>query len=116
MKVALGKFARSSIETRFGADIDAGIQAAVLHYARRLKSAWPPVGIPWFCRGKAAVSSDTVSSLEVLLDPELEEELECEARRNQVPVEQVLTHAVFVYLADMDSASQARLAGGAPLH
>lgn len=104
MKVALGGFARSGIETRFGADLDAGVQAAARHYARRLRSARPPVAAPRFLRG---ATSRTARSLEVPLSPEVERALEREADRSRVPMDQVLAHAVFVFLADMDAAGGA---------
>lgn len=112
MKVALGGFARSGIETRFGADLDAGVQAAALHYTRRLRSARPPVSIPRFCRGKSFRAS---GSLEIPLSPEVERALKREAYRSGTPIEQVLAHAVFVFLADMDAADEARPVAGATL-
>ena len=102
MKVALGKFARSGIEARLGVDTAVGVEEALLHYIRRLKSSWPPVAIPLFCRDGAL--PDAGVSFEFAIDPETEGVLKREAARQQVPVTQVLTHAVFVYLADLDQA------------
>jgi len=110
VKVALGGFARSGIETRFGADLDAGVEAAAVHYARRLRSARPPVAVPGFLRGAA---SRTTRSLEVPLRPEVETALEGEAKRSGAPLERILAHAVFVFLADMDAAEEARPVAGA---
>lgn len=106
MRVALGKFARSGIESRFGADVAAGVQAALLHYTRRLMSGWPPVVIPRFCSDGAPASREDACAFELPVDPEIQAALEQEARRHRVPVGQVLAHAVFVYLADVDSACQ----------
>jgi hypothetical protein len=104
MRVALGKFARSSIEARFGPDIAAGVQAALLHYTRRLKSGRPPVGIPRLSRGP--VPLDTGAAFELAVSQDMQAALEREARRHKVPVGQIVEHAVFVYLADLDSASE----------
>lgn len=111
MKIALGRFARSGIETRFGADLDAGVQAAALHYTRRLRSARPPVSIPRFCRGKAS----RAAGLEIPLSPEVERALKREAYRSGAPIDQVLAHAVFVFLADMEAAEEARPVAGVTL-
>lgn len=104
MRIALGKFARSSIEARFGSDTAAGAQAALLHYTRRLKSGRPPVGIPRLSRGR--IPRDTEVAFELAVSEEIQAALKREARRHQVPVGQVLEHAVFVYLADLDSAPE----------
>ncbi len=113
MRVALGTFARSGIEARFGTDVPAGAQAALLHYTRRLMSGWPPIGIPRFISGRA--SGEEEVTVELSVSPEIQAALEREARRHQVPVRQVLEHAVFVYLADLDSASEADRTHGAPV-
>jgi hypothetical protein len=109
VKVALGRFARSGIETRFGTDLDAGVRAAALHYTRRLRSARPPVTVPRFCRTEvqAAASSE---SLEIPLSPRIEGVLRAEARRCGAPIDRVLAHAVLVFLADMDVAAETRQA------
>ena len=39
VKVVLGPFARDSIEDRFGPHLNRGVQAALRHYARRVRSA-----------------------------------------------------------------------------
>lgn len=109
MKVALGRFARSSIETRIGGDASTGVQLALHHYARRLHSARRPIDPPHFARG--APPCDTATTIDVTLDPELQTALEREARRHDLPVEQILRHAVFVCLADLDFGPGAR--GGA---
>ena len=100
MRVALGKFAISGIEAHFGTDIVAAVQAALLHYTRRLKSRRPPVGVPR-CLVQAPRAPGV--AFELTVAPETRAVLEREARRQQVPVGQILVHAVFVYLADLDS-------------
>jgi hypothetical protein len=47
VRVALGTFARAGIEARLGSDVAAaGVQAALLHYTRRLRSGWTPTEFP----------------------------------------------------------------------
>ena len=106
MKIALGTFARSGIEAKLGTDLAVGVRAALLHYTRRLKSEFAPVGPPRFRLGQAA--RDAGAALELSIGPEMEAALEREARRYQVSVDQILTHAIFVYLADLDAASPAK--------
>lgn len=109
MKVALGRFARSGIETRLGGDLSTGVQLALHHYARRLHSTRRPIDPPHFAR--ATPPSDAVTMIDVTLDPEVQATLEQEARRHQLPLEQILRHAVLVCLADFDFGPEA--GGGA---
>lgn len=111
MKVALGGFARSGIETRFGADLGAGVQAAARHYTRRLRSGKPPVAVPRFCCDGARRASDGAPGLEIPLSPEVERALQSEADKTHLPLDQILAHAVFVFLADMDAAGAAGTIG-----
>jgi hypothetical protein len=102
VKVALGRFARSGMETRFRGDMPAGVRLALSHYADRLRSGSPLIDPPrFFSEGQR--SSDTASTIDLTLEPEVQSTLECEARRQHLPIEQVLVHAVFVYLADVDA-------------
>ena len=103
MEFVIGKFARSCIEVHLGVDLAVGVQAALLHYTRRLKSGWEPVGLPQFCRDQPLPDAGAV--LELAVSPEIAAVLEHEARRHQVSVDRVLAHAVFVFMADLDSAS-----------
>lgn len=101
MKVVLGKFASWGLKARFGTDLAAGVQAALLHYTRRLKSMSPPVGIPRLSRDQPDPGVNV--AFELAIAPDVQATLEVEARRYPVPVERVLVHAVLVYLADLDS-------------
>ena len=76
---------------------------ALRHYTRRLKSQREPVVIPAFCRGPAPDGAE--AEFDLAVEPEIEATLEREARRQAVPVEQLLAHAVFVYIADLDAAT-----------
>lgn len=99
MKVKLGSFARSAIESRLGTDVSAGVEAALLHYARRVRSGQKPVSYPGFLEEVGAGSD---GELEVSVDPEVEEVLTDEMRKQELSFDQVAAHAVFVYLADLD--------------
>jgi hypothetical protein len=101
VKVALGKFARSSIEELLGADLHVGVQAALAHYTHRLSSNLKPVRPPDF----AWVSLDGADTFDLTVAPELEAALEREALEQRVPLDQILVHAVLVYLADLESVS-----------
>jgi hypothetical protein len=101
MKVRLGTFARSTIETEVGVDLVTGTQAALHHYTRRLRSGRPPAPFPRFCRGESF--EGTV--LEVPVDPRIEESLNHEVRRQGATLEQMISHAVLVYLADLERGS-----------
>jgi hypothetical protein len=100
MRVALGTFAHSAIETHLGGDVASGAEAALVHYVRRVKSARPPVGLPAFARDWAPPKETTALELEV--EPEQVATLEREAVRQGATMDQLVTHAVFVYLADLD--------------
>ena len=100
MKITLGKFARSGIEEVLGANLAVGLQEALTHYTRRLESNWKPVRPPQFDWPQAG----PVDVFELKVAPELEAALEREAFKQQVPLDQILVHAVLVYLADLESA------------
>ncbi len=101
MKITLGKFARTGIEARMGGDIPGAVEMGLVHYTRRLRSGRSPVGVPFFCKEEAP--GDTDAAIDISVGPETKAALEEEARRQQVPVTQLLTHAVLVYLADLDT-------------
>jgi hypothetical protein len=98
----LGTFACFCMETRFGPDLSTGVQVAVRHYTRRLRSGRRPVPVPRFLREEAQQGGRI--ELDVPFEPDLQELLEREAREHKVVVGQLLSHAVFVYLADLDVA------------
>jgi hypothetical protein len=102
VRVALGTFARSGIEAHLGSDLAVGVQAALLHYTRRLGSGRKPPQLPHFLDGLPREPS--AAGFEIPVDPEIEQILEREVRRQGAPLEQLAAHAVFVYLADLDRA------------
>lgn len=101
VKVALGKFASFCIEARLGDDTAARVRDALQHYARQIDSATMSSPFPGFCRDQAPDGSG--AEFELAVDPKIQARLEREARSQDVQVEQLLVHAVFVYLADLDS-------------
>lgn len=121
MKVALEPFARTCIESVFGRDLTAGTEAAVRYYANRLASERKPELVPTFlvptslwdrdlvptslCDEEAETQTDTDVEFEVTVPAEVEAALAAEAVRNQVPMERIVDHAVFVYAADLDAAA-----------
>ncbi len=115
MRVALGTFARSGIEARLGVDLAAGVQVALRHYAHRLKLGWRPVEFPRFRREYPLEATGV--DFELSVEPEVRRALEREARKFAAPVELLMAHAVFVYLADLDEASeQERMLGTPQMH
>jgi hypothetical protein len=84
-----------------GRDRTTLLSFALVHYRDALGGAEPPVDLPAFLAAPAHSRE-----VEVPLAPALEGLLRREAERLQVAVERVLSHAVFVYMADHD-----RLAG-----
>lgn len=104
MRLVLGTFACSGIEAFLGRDIAAGVQAALRHYTLGKGSPDRKAReFPSFL-GEPSVGRSGVD-LELAVDPEIQAELEREARESGgVSVEQIATHAVLVYLADLDRA------------
>jgi hypothetical protein len=93
------------LRERLGPDAPGGVEAALLYYAERARShpaertrpdLYPDLSRE---RGAAAFKIDP--------PPAVEGVLRREAERFDVPVEQIVSHAVLVYLADLDTASEA---------
>ena len=104
MKVALNTFARSGIEARSGCDLVAGVQTALRDYAQCLRSGRKVPEFPRFLHEGSATRPEV--NLELSVDPEVEQALEQEARESEgLSVEQLASHAVLVYLADLDRAA-----------
>jgi hypothetical protein len=112
LKVALEPFARTCIESVFGQDLSAGTEAAVRYYANRLESERQPELVPTFLvptflwDDETETHSDADVEFEVTVPAEVEATLAAEARRNDVPMERIVDHAVFVYAADLDAAAE----------
>jgi len=104
MKVAMGGFARSSIEAQLGSDLAAGVELALRQYARRLRSSDRPPRFPRFRAGHLADASG--AEFDLMIEPEVEQILKRELEQLEQPptAEQLAVHAVFVYLAELDRA------------
>jgi hypothetical protein len=102
MRIALGTFTRTGIEAQLGSDLGAAVQAALCHYAGKLKAGRPPIDPPSFAREPAAAES---VALDLSVDSEVEALLEREAVRQQTSLSQLAAHTVLVYLAELDFLS-----------
>lgn len=93
------------MESRFGADqIAKGVGIVLLHYTRRLDSNRAPVAFPSFCRVTDTGSAKAPAKLaEVVVGAKVEARLRREAERQRVALEEILAHAVFVYMADLET-------------
>ncbi len=100
MRVALGQFACSGIETHLGEDIPAGVRKALFHYAGKLKTGRRPVAFPRFLADRAPQEAQVV--FELTVDADTEAMLECEAQRQRTTTSQLVAHAVLVYLAELE--------------
>ena len=100
MKVALGQFACSGIETHIGDDIPAGVRKALFHYAGKLKTGRRPVAFPRFLADQAPQEAQVAFDLKV--DAETEAMLEREAERQHTTKSQLVAHTVLVYLAELE--------------
>jgi hypothetical protein len=101
MRVALGAFACAGIRTHMGgnATVSAAVEKAVFHYTSRLKAGRSLIDVPSL-EGLGTKDPELLLDLEVV--PEIEELLEREADRQGVSVEDLVAHAVLLYLAELD--------------
>ncbi|HEX5593969.1 MAG TPA: hypothetical protein VFX35_11550 [Solirubrobacterales bacterium] len=99
IKVQLGELAYSGLEEHFRADLPGGVRRALVHYAYKLRVGRRPVPPPRFLPER---SSPAHKEFELRLDPESEAILEQEALRQRVGMSQLATHAVLVYLAELE--------------
>jgi hypothetical protein len=97
VNVELGKLACSGLEGHFG-DIEAGTRKALLHYVYKLKAGRRPVAAPRFLRPPA----DPTAKFDLTLDRETEAVLAQEAGRQHTTVSRLATHAVMIYLAELE--------------
>jgi hypothetical protein len=97
MKIPLGTFARTGIEAELGSNLAATVQAALCHYSGKVRGGRPPIAPPPFLPG-----SNGGETLDLTVDPEVEEALQGEAARLGTNVEALAAHSVMVYLAELD--------------
>jgi len=100
VKVALGKFACSGIESQLGGDIPAGARAALLYYAGKLKAGRRLAPFPHFLDDQGAPEAGL--SFDLAVDAETEGLLKREAVRQRTTLDQLVAHTVMVYLAELD--------------
>lgn len=100
MKIPLGTFACSGIEACFGADIAAGVRAAISDFTRRLESGRAPIDLPE--APLEAVSAPPATAVDLTLDERSWRLLRREARRQGKTMSELSAHAVLVYLAEFD--------------
>jgi hypothetical protein len=100
VKVALDPFVLGSLEARFAAEPARGVEAALHHYERRLRSPVPPAEVPLFMRG-VAVESETATEIQIAVTYDVYMALSREAERQEVDVDRIVAHAVFVFLHDI---------------
>lgn len=96
--VELGKLACTGLEGHFGEDVEAGARKALLHYAYKVKAGRRPVMAPRFLQSPAAPEM----KFDLTLDKETEALLEREAVKQRIDVSRLATHAVLVYLAELE--------------
>ena len=100
MKVALGTFACNGIETYLDADIAAGVRAALTDFTERLEAGRSPVSVPdalW-----DADPTEPAMALDLPLDERTWHLLAHEALRQGTTIDQLASHSVLVYLAELD--------------
>lgn len=105
MKIHLGAFADTGMDALLECERATAVGAALRRYARRIEAGRRPAAFPRF-RANADVDCP-VAEVDVALDERIRETLEHEARRQAISTEQLLQHAVIVYLAELDAASGA---------
>lgn len=98
VSIELGKIACDGLEGHFGSDLEGGARKALLHYAYKLRSGRRPVAAPPFL----APTSKVEARFDLTLDRETEAMLAQEASRMRISTTKLATHAVLVYLAELD--------------
>jgi hypothetical protein len=97
VNVELGKLACTGLSAHFG-DVEAGARKALLHYVYKLKAGRKPVAAPRFLKGPP----DTAAKFDLTLDRASETVLAEEAVRQHTTVTLLATHAVMIYLAELE--------------
>lgn len=100
VKIALGTFACNGIESYLGADVAAGVRAALSDLTQRLESGRRPLSVPdplW-----DADPGQPAMAVDLPLDEPTWHLLWREASRQGTTVDQLATHSVLAYLAEID--------------
>jgi hypothetical protein len=97
VNVELGKLACNGLSVHFG-DVEAGARKALLHYVYKLRTGRKPVAAPRFLKQPP----DAEAKFDLTLDRESEAMLAEEAVRQHTTVDRLATHAVMIYLAELE--------------
>jgi hypothetical protein len=108
VKIVLGPVARGGIESHLGSDLPAGIRAALFHYVGKLRNGRGPVEYPSFLLGKGF--GEPALEVEVELNTEVEAAIVGEARRQNLTVTELASHAILAYLAELDAITDPQAA------
>jgi hypothetical protein len=98
IRVQLGKLACYGLEEHFCADVPGGVRRALVHYAYKLRVGRRPIAPPRFLDEEPPPQAE----FELRLDPETEAALEQEALRQRLSLSRLASHAVLVYLAELE--------------
>jgi hypothetical protein len=93
------------VEAHLGSDLSTGVHAALAEYTRQLGSDSPPLAIPRLAR--ECPSAQPAKVIDLPLNEQTVELLECEAARQRTTVSALVSHSVLVYLADIDRMTPA---------
>jgi hypothetical protein len=102
MKMVIGTFLAVAIELN-GGDLRALASSALIHYRDALDADEPQIRVP----ALLAAPVRRLTEVDLTIEPALERLLRTEAAKQQVAVESLLSHAIFLYLADLDRAADA---------
>lgn len=100
MRVALSKFACDGIEAQLGAGAPTGVRMALFHYAGKLATGRRTTPFPSFLTDRGP--AEPATTFDLIVDPETEALLKEEAAKQGVEMERLVSHAVLVYLAELE--------------
>jgi hypothetical protein len=107
MKVIVGPFALWGMQAQAGSNPGAGIETAVVHYIRRIKSGKPPGAVPAFRRDddiEPVQDDEKGRTFYLTVAQGTEAVLKQEASRQGTSVNRLVDHSIMVFLADMERA------------
>jgi hypothetical protein len=105
--MAIGTFLAYAIQAA-GGNPRVLVSSALTHYRDALEGDEPPLRVP----ALLAAPVRRLAEIDLPIEPSLEKLLRIEAARQKVTVENLLNHAVFLYLADLDRAADAGASQG----
>jgi hypothetical protein len=98
MRIALGTFAQSALETQVGPDVPVAVNTALRYHVERLGEGRRTISIPKV----GPMTADDRPQVEVEVDERVEVALCRDAERQGVSPADLAGHAVLVYLAELD--------------